>query len=109
MSEEVARAFVAEARGHLLGDYLPKIERCLVRLTDEQVWWRAGEESNSVGNLMLHLAGNVRQWVVCGLGGAAAFRRRVAPSACRLRRGGRGENLSAAHASFDFKISPVRA
>ena len=76
MSEEVARAFVAEARHYLLGDYLPKIERCLVRLTDEQVWWRAGEESNSVGNLMLHLAGNVRQWVVCGLGGAADRRER---------------------------------
>jgi uncharacterized damage-inducible protein DinB len=38
-------------------------------LTDEQVWWRANEESNSIGNLMLHLAGNARQWIVSGLGG----------------------------------------
>jgi uncharacterized damage-inducible protein DinB len=70
MSVEVARAFVAEARSHLLGEYLPEIERCLERLTDEQVWWRANEQSNSVGNLLLHLEGNARQWVVSGLGGA---------------------------------------
>ena len=70
MSEEVARAFLAGARRHLLGEYLPKIERCLERLTDEQVWWRANDQSNSVGNLLLHLEGNARQWVVSGLGGA---------------------------------------
>ncbi|HEX7317752.1 MAG TPA: DinB family protein [Pyrinomonadaceae bacterium] len=70
MSQETERAFLAEARRHLVEDYLPKIERCLERLTDEQVWWRASERSNSVGNLLLHLEGNLRQWVVCGVGGA---------------------------------------
>ena len=49
MSQETGRAFLAEARRHLRADYLPKIERCLERLTDEQVWWRASEHSNSVG------------------------------------------------------------
>ena len=70
MSSETGRAFLAEARRHLSEDYLPKIERCLERLTDEQVWWRASERSNSIGNLLLHLEGNLRQWVVCGVGGA---------------------------------------
>ena len=51
-------------------DYLPKIERCLEELSDEDVWWRANPESNSIGNLLLHLAGNVRQWIVSGVGGA---------------------------------------
>ena len=74
MSAETGRAFLAEARRHLREDYLPKIERCLERLTDEQVWWRASEHSNSVGNLLLHLEGNLRQWVVCGVGGAADAR-----------------------------------
>lgn len=74
--DEVARAFVAEARQHLLADYLPKIERCLERLTDEQAWWRAGEQSNSVGNLLLHLEGNARQWLVSGVGGAPDRRAR---------------------------------
>jgi uncharacterized damage-inducible protein DinB len=97
---DVARAFVAEARGHMLDDYLPKIERCLERLTDEQVWWRAGEESNSVGNLLLHLAGNVRQWVVCGLGGAADTRERDLEFA---ERDGppRGQLLSALRAALE--------
>ena len=69
MPVETGRAFIEESRRHLSADYLPKIERCLGRLTDEQVWWRAGEHSNSVGNLLLHLEGNLRQWVVCGVGG----------------------------------------
>jgi uncharacterized damage-inducible protein DinB len=66
---EVSRAFIQCAREFLRNDYLPKIERCLEQLTDEQVWWRANSESNSVGNLLLHLCGNVRQWIVSGLGG----------------------------------------
>ena len=74
MSSETERAFLAEARRHLKEDYLPKIERCLERLTDEQVWWRASERSNSIGNLLLHLEGNLRQWVVCGAGGATDAR-----------------------------------
>ena len=74
MNRETGRAFLAEARRHLREDYLPKIERCLERLTDEQVWWRASERSNSVGNLLLHLEGNLRQWAVSGAGGAADAR-----------------------------------
>ena len=100
MSEEAARAFVAEARGHMLGEYLPKIERCLERLTDEQVWWRAGEQSNSVGNLLLHLAGNVRQWVVCGLGGADDRRERDREFAGREVLP-RGQLLSALRATLE--------
>jgi uncharacterized damage-inducible protein DinB len=75
-SAETGRAFLEEARRHLLEDYLPKIESCLGRLDDEQVWWRAGEHSNSVGNLLLHLEGNLRQWVVCGAGGREDRRER---------------------------------
>ena len=68
---EVSAAFIAQARELLTGDYLPKIERCLESLDDKDVWWRANDESNSVGNLLLHLAGNARQWIVSGLGGTA--------------------------------------
>ncbi|HEX8774359.1 MAG TPA: DinB family protein [Pyrinomonadaceae bacterium] len=71
---EVPAAFVARARSFLAGDYLPKIERCLEELTDTDVWWRAAEESNSIGNLILHLAGNARQWIVSGVGGAKDLR-----------------------------------
>jgi uncharacterized damage-inducible protein DinB len=73
---EVARAFVQHARDLLNGEYLPKLKRCLENLTDEQVWWRANSESNSIGNLLLHLSGNARQWIVSGLGGGIDHRER---------------------------------
>ncbi len=66
----VALAFIDQARKFLSEEYLPKLERCFEQLTDEQIWWRANEQSNSIGNLLLHLSGNARQWIVCGLGGA---------------------------------------
>jgi uncharacterized damage-inducible protein DinB len=73
---EIGRAFIASSRAYFAEDYLPKIERCLELLTDEQIWWRANPQSNSIGNLLLHLSGNVRQWIVCGLGGAPDARDR---------------------------------
>lgn len=69
-TNETAHAFIAQARSFLKEDFLPKIERCLEQLSDEDVWWRANPESNSIGNLLLHLTGNVRQWIVSGIGGA---------------------------------------
>ncbi len=74
--DDIAQNFIRDARAFLRDNYLPKIERCLEQLTDEQVWWRANPESNSVGNLLLHLAGNSRQWIVGGVGGAADVRER---------------------------------
>ncbi len=73
---EVSRAFIENARQFLKDEYLPKLERCLEKLTDEQIWWRPNEESNSIGNLLLHLSGNARQWIVCGLGGQTDKRER---------------------------------
>ena len=70
------REFVAQSISFLSEDFLPKIEAAVGKLTDEQIWWRANEESNSVGNLLLHLAGNVRQWIVSGVGGAPDSRQR---------------------------------
>jgi uncharacterized damage-inducible protein DinB len=77
-SDSVARAFVRSALDFLAGEYLPKIERCLEQLDDHQIWWRANPESNSVGNLVLHLCGNARQWIIAGLGGEPDKRRRDA-------------------------------
>ncbi|HYN26328.1 MAG TPA: DUF1572 family protein [Pyrinomonadaceae bacterium] len=73
---EVSRAFMQQARQLLKSEYLPKLESCLNILTDEQVWWRANPEANSIGNLCLHLAGNARQWIVSGLGGEIDARAR---------------------------------
>ncbi|HZS05060.1 MAG TPA: DinB family protein [Blastocatellia bacterium] len=69
MTNDVAAAFIAESRQYVSTDNLRKIERCVEMLSDEQIWWRPNEESNSVGNLLLHLAGNARQWIISGIGG----------------------------------------
>jgi len=76
LSVDVSSAFVQKARELIAREYLPKIEHCLEKLTDEQVWWRPNPESNSIGNLLLHISGNARQWIVCGLGGVADDRQR---------------------------------
>ena len=80
---EIGQVFITRARYHFAEDFLPKIERCLELLSDEQIWWRANPQSNSVGNLLLHLSGNVRQWIVCGVGGAPDARDRDAEFAQR--------------------------
>ena len=53
-----------------------RIEACLERLGEEQIWSREHESENAVGNLLLHLNGNVRQWIIAGVGGAADIRDR---------------------------------
>ncbi len=73
---ETGESFIASARGYFTEDFLPKIERSLELLTDEQIWWRPNPQSNSIGNLVLNLSGNVRQWIICGTGGAADSRDR---------------------------------
>ncbi len=51
---------------------------CLSRLTDAQIWERHGAHENAVGNLVLHLCGNIRQWAIAGVGGAKDVRDRDA-------------------------------
>ncbi|HEX9092619.1 MAG TPA: DUF1572 family protein [Coriobacteriia bacterium] len=71
-----AGAFLEEARRYLAVEYPAKIRACLARLSDDDIWWRPNEASNSIGNLLLHLSGNLRQWIVSGVGGAPDVRRR---------------------------------
>ena len=61
--------FLTFSRNKLITQYWPRLQACVESLTDDQVWWRPNEASNSIGNLMLHLNGNMRQWIV------AAFNR----------------------------------
>ena len=82
-----ARGFLRHARYRLRDDYLVKITTALMELTDEQIWWRPNEASNSIGNLILHLCGNARQWIVAGVGGATDSRDRASEFAQRDRIG----------------------
>ena len=73
---DISRAFIDQSRTLLIDSYLPRIERAVHGLATENVWWRANDESNSIGNLILHLDGNIRQWIVSGIGGASDVRTR---------------------------------
>jgi uncharacterized damage-inducible protein DinB len=60
----VTALFLEFSRHKLLEQYWPRLCACVEPLTNEQIWWRPNEASNSIGNLILHLNGNVRQWLV---------------------------------------------
>ncbi|MGP8252896.1 MAG: DinB family protein [Terracidiphilus sp.] len=61
---QLASLFLEFSRQKLLGQFWPRLRQCVESLTDEQVWWRPNAASNSIGNLILHLNGNVTQWLV---------------------------------------------
>jgi uncharacterized damage-inducible protein DinB len=69
-------AIVREVIFRIYEESIPRITRCLEQLTNEQIWWRPNENSNSIGNLILHLQGNVRQWIGTGLGNMPDHRKR---------------------------------
>jgi len=60
-----------------------RVESCLGKLDDEQIWARGSENANAIGNLVLHLCGNVRQWIISGVGGAPDLRQRDGEFAAR--------------------------
>ena len=66
-----------------LSQYTGRIEDCLGRLTPEQIWTRGADSENAVGNIVLHLCGNVRQWIIAGVGDQPDVRDRDAEFAAR--------------------------
>ena len=61
---ELAAIFLASSRKTLLTQFWPRLRTCVEPMTIEQVWWRPNPASNSIGNLVLHLNGNVTQWII---------------------------------------------
>jgi len=74
--ERIARTIIDDSKTLITGQSVVRINKCLEILTEEQVWKRPNSETVSVGNLILHLCGNVRQWITAGLGGANDIRER---------------------------------
>jgi hypothetical protein len=62
--QTTAEIFLAFSRDKLLNQYWPRLRATVEPLSPEQIWWRPNQASNSMGNLMLHLNGNVGQWLV---------------------------------------------
>ena len=75
--------FLEFSRRKLLEHYWPRLRASVETLTDEQVWWRPNDASNSVGNLVLHLNGNVRQWLIDSFEGREDKRDRPAEFAAQ--------------------------
>jgi uncharacterized damage-inducible protein DinB len=69
-------AVFLEFSARKLTQFSGRIQDCLSRLTEDQIWSRGTENENAAGNLVLHLSGNVRQWVISAVGQAPDIRRR---------------------------------
>ncbi|MBK9979083.1 MAG: hypothetical protein IPP20_14405 [Gemmatimonadetes bacterium] len=67
MTFDVGTRFLVRSRYYLGLEYPAKIRSAVLALPAERLWFRPDPASNSAGNLVLHLAGNVRQWVVSGI------------------------------------------
>jgi uncharacterized damage-inducible protein DinB len=70
---EIGQTFIDASRS-FLNTHLRSVQECLGRLNNEDVWWRPNQNSNSIGNLMLHMSGSLYQWIVTGIGGAPDHR-----------------------------------
>src|SRR5580698_1489785 len=77
MTDQIAEIFLASAVKRMQHSE-KEINRCLAKLSDEQMWCRGGDHENSVANLLLHLEGNLRQWFLHGIDGQPDVRTRDA-------------------------------
>ncbi|HEX5243900.1 MAG TPA: DUF1572 family protein [Tepidisphaeraceae bacterium] len=74
---DLSLGFATEAAKTLRGA-AERIEHCINQLSDDQIWWRPRPEMNAIGNLILHLCGNVGQWIIAPIEQTAANRNRPA-------------------------------
>jgi len=74
--DEFGKQLIAETKRRISEESIERIKKCLDMITNDQIWQRPNKESNSIGNLILHLCGNARQWLICGLTDAPDTRNR---------------------------------
>lgn len=78
MPDHIASGFLAHSRWLLVTEYPTKLRACVEALPADALWRRPAPGANAIGNLLLHLNGNVRQWIISGVGGAQDVRERDA-------------------------------
>ena len=103
--EPLASAIAHEFRRRMQGEYVPRIARCVSILGDDDVWRRPGAHCNSVGSLLLHLEGNVRQWILGGIAGQDD--RRDRDSEFAAERGDPAELVESLSATVDEAVAIV--
>ncbi|HAA22856.1 MAG TPA: hypothetical protein DCP28_30350, partial [Cytophagales bacterium] len=77
MQHPVTEELIAQSQRYL-DECLGRVGRCLDEITEEEVWKRPNANSNSMGNLVIHLQGNITQYIISSLGGAPDLRERDA-------------------------------
>ena len=75
MPDQIADRFLSASVKHMQVSE-DGINRCLAKLSDEQIWRRGADHENSIANLLLHLEGSTRQWFLHGIGGQPDVRKR---------------------------------
>jgi uncharacterized damage-inducible protein DinB len=101
---DLGALFIARSRHFLRTEYPTKLRAAVKALPADALWWRANATSNSVGNLLMHLTGNVRQWIVGGVGGASVTRDRASEFAAHS-----GANADTLLAELDRALDEVDA
>jgi hypothetical protein len=76
-NHSIGHAYIAAGRRRFSA-CVERIKHCTCQLSDSEIWWRPNQTQNSIGNILLHLCGNLRQWIVSGVGGAPDTRNRPA-------------------------------
>ncbi len=76
--QDYHKYFIDEIQRRLIEECKDRTLKCLNLLTEKEIWYRPNDESNSVGNLVLHLCGNVKQWLHATIGGEKDTRTRQA-------------------------------
>jgi uncharacterized damage-inducible protein DinB len=73
---ELRNAVIDNIVKYLIDENFPRVIKCLEILNEEEIWYRPNSQSNSVGNLVLHLNGNLNQWILDYIGGKPFERNR---------------------------------
>lgn len=76
LPSQITAELIREVKRRVHDECLLRVVYCLEQLNEDQIWWRPNDQSNSIGNLVLHLCGNLRQWVLSGIGGQEDIRAR---------------------------------
>jgi len=76
MSDQFNKAYIEWCRFRVMKQYWPRIQVCVDQLSDDEFWWREHESNNSVANLLIHLTGNLNQFILSAIGGASDTRDR---------------------------------
>ena len=73
---DLSKLIAQEFKRRVFDESFVRIEKCLQMLSDDEIWTKPNDQTNSIGNLVLHLMGNARQYIISGLGGEKDERKR---------------------------------